>query len=267
MSTGRWIPQGVQRFFITQKQKIKEGRCAVVYLKVYRSIFLLGLSPNAMKVYLYLCQIQNCLHNAIVKTDTICSRCNIASRGTVFSALAELEEKGLICKYKRIDRDGNQIANGYKVNALQGRWFFAPAAALELDKSSFAVFLFMSSCSNKKGRCFPSLTKIMAALHLACHTVIEAIRALVAAKFVVKGASWPGRHNLYVVNRTKKEDADCSRRQSSENVVVNYSPIVTTLFGFVKRAASFCTSLLQKLYTSYKTHLKTCYKRKNILNT
>ena len=262
MSTGRWIPQGVQRFFITQKQKIKEGRCAVVYLKVYRSIFLLGLSPNAMKVYLYLCHIQNCLHNAIVKTDTVCSRCNIASRGTVFAALAELEEKGLICKYKRTDRDGNRIANGYKVNALQGRWFFAPAAALELDKSSFAVFLFMSSCSNKKGQCFPSLTKMMAALHLACHTVIEAIRALVDLGLVVKGAFWPGRHNLYIVKKAKKEDAGCSRRQSSENVVVNYGPIVTTLFGFVKRASFFCTSLLQKLYTSYKTHLKNPVKKK-----
>ena len=238
-----------------------------MYLKVYRSIFLLGLSPNAMKVYLYLCHIQNCLHNAIVKTETVCSRCNIASRSTVFSALAELEEKGLICKYKRADRDGNQVANGYKVSSLQGRWFFAPAEALELDKSSFAVFLFMQSCSNKKGRCFPSLTKMMAALHLACHTVIEAIRALVDLGLVVKGAFWPGRHNLYIVKKTKKEDAGCSRRQSSENVVVNYGPIVTTLFGFVKRASFFCTSLLQKLYTSYKTHLKTCYKRKNILNT
>ena len=240
-----------------------------MYLKVYRSIFLMGLSPNAMKVYLYLCHIQNCLHNAIVKTDTVCSRCNIASRGTVFAALAELEEKGLICKYKRTDRDGNRIANGYKVNALQGRWFFAPAAALELDKSSFAVFLFMSSCSNKKGQCFPSLTKMMAALHLACHTVIEAIRALVDLGLVVKGAFWPGRHNLYLVKlkQAKKEDADCNRRPSQDIVLEDNSFIVATLFGFVKRAASFCTSLLQKLYTSYKTHLKTCYKRKNILNT
>ncbi len=233
-----------------------------MYLKVYRSIFLLGLSSNAMKVYLYLCQIQNCLHNAIVKSDTVCSRCNIASRSTVFAALSELEEKGLICKYKRIDRDGNQIANGYKVSALQGRWFFAPVAALELDKSSFAVFLFMSSCSNKKGRCFPSLTKIMAALHLACHTVIDAIRTLVELGLVVKGTFWPGRHNLYVVKQAKKEDADCNRRPNEETMLGNNSPILTTLFGFVKRASFFCTSLLQKLYTSYKTHLKTAVQKK-----
>lgn len=238
-----------------------------MYLKVYRSIFLLGLSPNAMKVYLYLSQIQNCLHNAIVKTDTVCSRCNIASRSTVFAALAELEEKGLICKYKRADRDGNQVANGYKVSSLQGRWFFAPAAALELDKSSFAVFLFLQSCSNKKGRCFPSLTKMMAALHLACHTVIEAIRALVELGLVVKGAFWPGRHNLYLVKKAKKEDADCNRRPSQDIVLKDNSFIVATLFGFVKKAASFCSGVLQKLYTSYYTHLKTCYKRKNILNT
>ena len=264
MSTVRWIPKGVQRFFIAKKQKIKEGRCAAVYLKVYRSIFLMGLSPNAMKIYLYLCQIQNCLHNAIVKTETVCSRCNIASRSTVFSALAELEEKGLICKYKRADRDGNQIANGYKVNALQGRWFLVPAEALELDKSSFAVFLFMSSCSNKKGRCFPSLTKMMAALHLACHTVIEAIRALVNLGLVVKGAFWPGRHNLYLVKlkQAKKEDADCNRRPSQDIVLKDNSFIIAACFGFVKQASSFFAGVLQKLYTSYKTHLKTTVKKK-----
>ena len=222
----------------------------------------MGLSPNAMKVYLYLCQIQNCLHNAIVKSDTVCSRCNIASRGTVFAALAELQEKGLIYKYKRADRDGNQIANGYKVNALQGRWFFAPVEALELDKSSFAVFLFLQSCSNKKGRCFPSLTKMMAVLHLACHTVIEAIRALVELGLVVKGTFWPGRHNLYVVNRTKKEDADCSRRPNQDIVLKNNSFIIAACFGFVKQASSFFAGVLQKLYTSYYTHLKTTVKKK-----
>lgn len=234
-----------------------------MYVKVYRTVFELGLSPNAMKIYLYLCHIQNCLHNAIVKADTVCSRCNIASRSTVFAALAELEAKGLIKKYKRMDRNGDQIANGYHMNTAPhcGKWFLAPVQVFKLERSAFAVFLFLFSCSNKKGRCFPSLTKIMAALHLACKTVIEAIRTLVGLGLVLKAAHWPGRHNLYIVKKAKKEDAGCNRRQSISTATVqlveNDSFIVAIWHGFVKKASSFCTRVLQKLYTSYYTHLKT----------
>lgn len=235
-------------------------------MKVYNAVFNYNLSPNALKVYVYLSYCKNELGTAIVKTATIASTCAIQSLSSIHTALAELDKKGLVKKYKRRNAEGDTIANGYRVTQLHGGWFTLKLdnGQLALPKSSFMVYLYLLRCKNRAGRAWPSFSHMAAILHISRNTIIAAIKCLISCLWLRKAIQWAGKHNLYILSApaaktAQKNSAAPTPRHShiETNSHINdrfLTPIIATISGFVKsakRQASFYfTRVVQKLYSS-----------------
>ncbi len=149
-----------------------------MFLKVSNDLFQMSLPPAAMKVYVYLSYCAK-NHKAIVKVSTIQNRCNIHSPATVYKALKELSDRGLVRKERRQNYEGAIIANAYTVKALPGKWFklINPLAAFCLDNRSFVVYLYYCRKS-RKGVAWPSLRRTASETRLCKNTVIRALRLL-----------------------------------------------------------------------------------------
>ena len=76
-----------------------------MFIKLYNALFDFGLKPKELKVYVYLSACQNCLGTATVRNATIQQRCGL-SENTIRSAVAGLEQKGLLVVSARQDREG-----------------------------------------------------------------------------------------------------------------------------------------------------------------
>ena len=85
-----------------------------MFVKIYNSLFEYGLKPKEQMVYLFLSYCQNCLGTATVRNATIQQRCGL-SENTIRSAVAGLEQKGLLVVSARQDREGRRISNQYKL--------------------------------------------------------------------------------------------------------------------------------------------------------
>lgn len=236
-----------------------------MFVKVYNQLFNYKLSPNALKVYVYLTMRQNALYNAILKVSTISRSCGIASATTVHTALAELESKGLVVRYRRRNREGDFIANGYRVTPLSGKWFALPLdnCPLLLNKSSFATYIYLLKCANARtGKAFPSISAMAKCLCVCRNTIIAAIKHLIAKLFIIKAALRPGKRNLYHLGATstKKETRQYppSSFTRTENKKANCSIIIAAFRSFVKqkiRRLSFHIGrVVQKLNSRIKTH-------------
>lgn len=75
-----------------------------MFVKIYNSLFEYGLKPKELMVYLFLSYCQNCLGTATVRNATIQQRCGL-SENTIRSAVAGLEQKGLLVVSARQDRE------------------------------------------------------------------------------------------------------------------------------------------------------------------
>lgn len=172
-------------------------------IRIHNAALQRGMTANEAKVYAYLIACSNRLNNAVVRIDTIRTACNIGSRSTVCSALQGLGEKGLVFQYRRRNREGDYIANGYAISPLRGGWFEVDTNGMEvfkLDKSSFLTYLFFLKCRRARSRkVFHSLNKIARALAVCKNTVIKAIKRLVALHMIEKSRPvCPGRLNQYI---------------------------------------------------------------------
>lgn len=237
-------------------------------MKVSNNIFKFGLSPNAMKVYIYLTCCQNCLGMATVRARTIAAACDISSLATVHTVIHELEAKNLVVKFQRRDAAGDYIANGYDITQLGGKWFWVPGIMniLKLPKSSFVTFLYLRKCARPRtGNAFPSFNRMASDLHTCRNTIIAAINDLIGRLLILKAKIRPGKHNLYKVyacapigTQAQKNSAVCSPRYFSTNVNSNIYNFCTTIIQaskrFVKHLGTslsvFIDRVVQKLYTS-----------------
>lgn len=241
-------------------------------MKVYNAIFDYALSANAVKVYLYLTRCQNALGTAAVKVSTISDKCAIQSAVSVHKAIAELEEKGLVSKYRRRCADGDYIANGYHITQLQGRWFSLSLKhnPFALPKNSFLVYLYMLRCANRAGRAWPSLRRMAEVLAVSKNTVLNAIQQLICGKWLRKCLQWAGKHNLYVLGQgstseesvcaeTKKDDAAGEPHHQTSNSAIHHKSrflafIISKAQSAVnighKKVRIFLDRVVQKLYSS-----------------
>ena len=172
-----------------------------MFVKIYNSLFDYGLKPKELMVFLFLSYCQNCLGTATVRNATIQQRCGL-SENTIRSAVAGLEQKGLLVVSARQDRDGRRISNQYKLLQLSGAWGKLPVEAFNLDKRDFAVYTYLCRCSNGQRKAFPSFSHMATVLHMAIGTVQTAIKSLVAAGRLLKAAFRAGKHNLYILVET-----------------------------------------------------------------
>lgn len=118
-----------------------------MFVKIYNGLFDYGLKPKELMVFLFLSYCQNCLGTATVRNATIQQRCGL-SENTIRSAVAGLEQKGLLVVSARQDREGRRISNQYKLLQLSGAWGKLPVEAFNLDKRDFAVYAYLCRCSN-----------------------------------------------------------------------------------------------------------------------
>ena len=162
-----------------------------MFVKIYNGLFDYGLKPKELMVFLFLSYCQNCLGTATVRNATIQQRCGL-SENTIRSAVAGLEQKGLLVVSARQDREGRRISNQYKLLQLSGAWGKLPVEAFNLDKRDFAVYAYLCRCSNGQRKAFPSFSHMATVLHMAIGTVQTAIKSLMAAGSSSKPLSVPG---------------------------------------------------------------------------
>lgn len=172
-----------------------------MFVKIYNGLFDYGLKPKELMVFLFLSYCQNCLGTATVRNATIQQRCGL-SENTIRSAVAGLEQKGLLVVSARQDREGRRISNQYKLRQLSGAWGKLPVEAFNLDKRDFAVYTYLCRCSNGQRKAFPSFSHMATVLHMAIGTVQTAIKSLMAAGRLLKAAFRAGKHNLYILVET-----------------------------------------------------------------
>lgn len=172
-----------------------------MFVKIYNNLFDYGLKPKELMVFLFLSYCQNCLGTATVRNATIQQRCGL-SENTIRSAVAGLEQKGLLVVSARQDREGRRISNQYKLLQLSGAWGKLPVEAFNLDKRDFAVYAYLCRCSNGQRKAFPSFSHMATVLHMAIGTVQTAIKSLMAAGRLLKAAFRAGKHNLYILVET-----------------------------------------------------------------
>ena len=210
-----------------------------MFVKIYNSLFDYGLKPKELMVFLFLSYCQNCLGTATVRNTTIQQRCGL-SENTIRSAVAGLEQKGLLVVSARQDRDGRRISNQYKLLQLSGAWGKLPVEAFTLGKRDFAVYAYLCRCSNGRRKAFPSLSHMATVLHMAIGTVQTAVKSLVAAGRLLKAAFRAGKHNLYILVETvaqalpganpdaQKENRRAgTRRQKVEMLLESIASLIT----------------------------------------
>jgi len=224
------------------------------FLKVPHSIFDYELSPTQLKVYCILSRHKNHLQYTIMKHETICKIGGISSVKTVAEAIKILEEKGLIEQYRRKNKDGNYICNGYIITMLSGKWFKLELTngLFQRDKSDFSVILLFAMLRNKKGRCFPSIRGIAKVLHITAQTVQTAINSLISLGILWKGSFWPGKHNLYIFPFWAKEkNATFGQVRSTRTnintdlyILADYDTNIPNVASIVKRILEIPISFL-----------------------
>ena len=210
-----------------------------MFVKIYNSLFDYGLKPKELMVFLFLSYCQNCLGTATVRNATIQQRCGL-SENTIRSAVAGLEQKGLLVVSARQDRDGRRISNQYKLRQLSGPWGKLPVEAFTLGKRDFAVYAYLCRCSNGQRKAFPSLSHMATVLHMAIGTVQTAVKSLVAAGRLLKAAFRAGKHTLSILVETvaqalpganpdaQKENRRAgTRRQKVEMLLESIASLIT----------------------------------------
>ena len=223
-------------------------------------------------VYLFCSYCQNCLGTATVRNATIQQRCGL-SENTIRSAVAGLEQKGLLVVSARQDREGRRISNQYKLLQLSGAWGKLPVEAFNLDKRDFAVYAYLCRCSNGQRKAFPSFSHMATVLHMAIGTVQTAIKSLMAAGRLLKAAFRAGKHNLYILVengrtgaprgqswRTKENRRAGTRRQKIEMLLASIASLISN--SKILQETSACQEVLlvflkrvcQNLRNSNKTN-------------
>lgn len=212
------------------------------------------------------------LDEATVRNATIQQRCGL-SENTISSAVAGLEQKGLLVVSARQDRDGRRISNQYKLLQLSGAWGKLPVEAFNLDKRDFAVYTYLCRCSNGQRKAFPSFSHMATVLHMAIGTVQTAIKSLVAAGRLLKAAFRAGKHNLYILVETvaralpganpgaQKENRRAGTRRQVRDIAektiahILYKLNILQLIGVCQGILSFTVSrVCQNLRNSNKTN-------------
>ena len=78
-------------------------------LKVPNRLLEMGLSPNALKLYVFLLSCADAEKKAIVRVCRAAERCG-CSAGTVRAGIKQLEQIGLVRKQNRYNQEGQYIA-------------------------------------------------------------------------------------------------------------------------------------------------------------
>ena len=197
------------------------------YFKLSNDILDRGLTPNELKVavYLYSCVRRgNCFVS--VKQSTIACKCGIRKVETVGSIIGRLQRKGVIERVSRPHKANGQLGTYiYKLKAIASKGFFKVKRYIlgKLTGVQLRMYLFVCRAVTKKNEMWNSFNDIAQALQIARKKVIAVINELVGLGFIrklrvlKKDGSYSDNH--YSVSepevQTEKEDKKESPKQAA----------------------------------------------------
>ncbi len=130
------------------------------FVRIPNRIFNCELKASELLVFCYLTSKKNHLSALTIRHETVANALG-RSRNTILSAFKGLAEKGLVTQQIQY-KGGWQVASQYHITHLPGGWFKLPRGIfrLQLNKSDFAVYLFVLRCVNAKDHGWPSTSQI-----------------------------------------------------------------------------------------------------------
>ncbi len=180
------------------------------FVRIPNSIFERDLSASELLVFCYLTSKKNHLSALTIRHETIGKALGL-SRNTVLAAFKGLSEKGLVEQQVRYYR-GRQVSSRYHVAHLPGGWFKLPRGIfrLQLNKSDFAVYLFVLRCVNAKEHGWPSTSQISQGCGISKPRVRQAVKtlamlSLLRKKRVIKKCGAFGHNHFQVITMAVRE--------------------------------------------------------------
>lgn len=166
-------------------------------IKISNKIFTLGLDPQELTVYAYLCSLpaaeQTITGGSVVsvKQCTIGQNCGIKSPATVAKVIDRLRQKQLVEPLERSSKDNHRLGT-YKYavtkQTLRDGYFFTERRVFgQLVPRQMMIYLFIcKSYSPKLGRCWNSYNDISEQTGMKRESVIQTITELVKGHFITR---------------------------------------------------------------------------------
>ena len=152
------------------------------YFKLSNEILDSGLTPNELKVAVYL---YSCLRKGnsyvSVKQRVIASKCGISKVETVGSIICRLQRKGVIERVSRPHKADGQLGTYiYKLKEVAAKGFFKVKRYIlgKLSGVQLRMYLFICRAITKKNDMWNSFNDIANALQIARKKVIAVINEL-----------------------------------------------------------------------------------------
>ncbi len=207
--------------------------------KVSNKIFALGLDPQELTVYVYLCSLpaaeQTITGGSVIsiKQTTIGLHCGIKSPATVSKVMERLRQKQLIEPLERSKSSHRLGTYKYAVTKqpLHDGYFFTDRRVFgQLCPRQMMIYLFIcKSYSPALGRCWNSYNDISEQTGMKRESVIQTINELVKGHFITRQRRRSKENNnvfvdnhycivLYVKNHIKKAmrlQPTCNRTKDS----------------------------------------------------
>lgn len=160
------------------------------YFKMNNEILDLGLTPNEIKVavYLYSCVFKNCFAVQI-KQSTIAEKCGIKREETVGSIVCKLQRKGIIERVKRPVRANGRLGTYiYKLRSVSHNGYFKVYRYIlgKLTGVQLRMYLFVCRAVTKKNDMWNSFNDISRALQISKNKIVSVIKELVELGFIIK---------------------------------------------------------------------------------
>ena len=160
------------------------------YFKLSNDILNIGLTPNELKVAVYL---YSCLRKGnpcvSIKQRVIASKCGIRKVETVGSIICRLQRKGIIERIRRPHKANGHLGTYiYKLKAVAAKGFFKVKRYIlgKLTGVQLRMYLFVCRAVTSKNDMWNSFNDISNALNIARNKVIAVINELVSLGFIRK---------------------------------------------------------------------------------
>lgn len=217
-----------------------------VYFKLSNDILDTGLTPNELKVavYLYSCiYYGNC--TVQIKQSTIAQKCGIKKVETVSNIICRLQRKNVIEHVRRPHKRNGQLGTYiYRLKKIARKGFFKVKRYIlgKLTGVQLRMYLFICRAVTKKNDMWNSFNDISRALKLGRNKVIAVINELVEMglicklKVLKKDGSYSDNH--YSVSEPTVENNNQGKKEESpqqastalgtfgKKPCINYNPIV-----------------------------------------
>ena len=159
------------------------------YFKLSNDILNIGLTPNELKVAVYLYSCVRKDTSVCVKQRVIASKCGISKVETVGSIICRLQRKGVIERVSRPHKANGQLGTyRYKLKQVATRGFFKVKRYIlgKLSGVQLRMYLFICRAVTKKNDMWNSFNDIANALQIARKKVIAVINELVSLGVIRK---------------------------------------------------------------------------------